>query len=172
MESISTRTQFAANAGHRSGTYAFDTDAEYVRVGLIRLLQPIRFLHPPSFCGSTNSGRASWATAKWKTTMMIRIIASRRCVEIDEPDNFRSFSVRVEGRFDDPALEPELFGRVADSHDREHAWISERALREWPQLKSETWWQDGLTKMITAAEKFGWIDNANHSIRAHIDYLP
>ena len=51
-------------------------------------------------------------------------------------------------------------------------WISERrALRDWPRLKSEAWWQDGLTKMIAAVEKFGWIDNANHSIRAHIDYV-
>lgn len=104
--------------------------------------------------------------------MMIRIIASNRSVEIDEPDNFRSFSVRIEGRFDDPAVEAELLGRVAARCDREHAWISEQVLREWPQLKSEAWWQDGLTKMIAAVQKFGWIDPASHSIRAHIDYQP
>jgi hypothetical protein len=172
MESIPTRTQFAANAGHRSGTYAFDTEAEYARVGLIRLLQPIPFLHPLFFPGAPDRAAAFWATARWKKIMMIRVIASRRSVEIDEPDNFRSFSLRIEGRFDDPAVEAELLGRVAVSHDLEHAWISERVLREWPQFKSETWWQDGLTKMTVAAEKFGWIDNASHSIRAHIDYLP
>jgi hypothetical protein len=66
MESISTRTQFAANAGHRSGTYAFDTDAEYVRVGLIRLLQPIPFLHPLFFPGAPDRAAAFWATARWK----------------------------------------------------------------------------------------------------------
>lgn len=104
--------------------------------------------------------------------MMIRIIASDRSVEIDDVRNFRSFSVRIEGRFDDPAVEAELLGRVAVSRDREHAWISEKALREWPQLRSEVWWQDGLTSMIAAVQKFGWIDNANHSIRAHIDYAP
>jgi predicted transcriptional regulator len=104
--------------------------------------------------------------------MMIRIIASNRSVEIDDPGNFRSFSVRIEGRFDDPAQQAALLGRVAVTSDREHAWISEQALREWPQLKSEAWWQDGLTKMIAAVQKSGWIDNANHSIRAHIDYAP
>jgi predicted transcriptional regulator len=103
---------------------------------------------------------------------MIRIIASNRSVEIDDPGNFRSFSVRIEGPFDDPAQRAELLGRVAVSHDREHAWISEQALRDWPQLASEVWWQDGLTNMIAAVQKFGWIDNANHSIRAHIDYAP
>ena len=101
--------------------------------------------------------------------MIIRIIAASRSVEIDEPDNFKAFSVRIEGRFDDPAVEAELLGRVAVKHDREHAWISEQALRDWPQLTAETWWQDGLTKMIAAVQKFGWIDNDNHSIRAHIE---
>jgi predicted transcriptional regulator len=104
--------------------------------------------------------------------MMIRIIASHRSVEIDDARNFKAFSVRIEGRFHDQAAEAELLGRVAVNHDREHAWISEQALREWPALKSEAWWQDGLTGMIAAVQKFGWIDNTNHSIRAHIEYVP
>jgi predicted transcriptional regulator len=104
--------------------------------------------------------------------MMIRMIAASRAIEIDDPENFKAFSLRIEGRSDDPAAEAELLGRIAVSHDREHAWISEQALREWPPLKSEAWWQDGLTKMIAAVQKFGWIDNTNHSIRAHIERLP
>jgi hypothetical protein len=104
--------------------------------------------------------------------MIIRIIAADRQAEIDDTRNFRAFSVRIEGPFDDPALQAELLGRVAVSSDREHAWISEKALREWPSLASEAWWQEGLTNMIAAVQKFGWIDNANHSIRAHIEYTP
>jgi hypothetical protein len=77
--------------------------------------------------------------------MIIRISAASRSIEIDDPRNFKAFSVRIEGPFDDPAVEAELLGRVASSRDREHAWISER---------------------------FGWIDEANHSIRAHIEYVP
>ena len=104
--------------------------------------------------------------------MIIRIIAAGRQIEIDDARNFRAFSVRIEGPFDDPALQAELLGRVALSSDREHAWISERALREWPSLASEAWWQEGLTNMIAAVQKFGWIDDANHSIRAHIERAP
>ena len=104
--------------------------------------------------------------------MIIRIIASDRQVEIDDARNFKTFSVRIEGPFDDPALQAELLGRVALSCDREHAWISEKALREWPSLASEAWWQEGLTNMIVAVQKFGWVDNANHSIRAHIERAP
>ncbi len=39
-------------------------------------------------------------------------------------------------------------------------------------MKSEPWWQDGLTGMIAAVQKFGWIDNETHSIRAHIEHAP
>jgi hypothetical protein len=104
--------------------------------------------------------------------MIIRIIAASGSVEIDDARNFRAFSVRIEGRSDGPAAEAELLSRVALSHDGEHAWISEKVLREWPGLAPESWWQDGLTNMIAAVQKFGWIDNANDSIRAHIDRAP
>ena len=103
--------------------------------------------------------------------MIIRVIASSRSVEIDDPKNFRAFSVRIEGAMES-ALQSELLGRVAVSSDREHAWISEKALREWPSLRSEEWWQQGLSSMIAAVQKFGWIDQANQSIRAHIEYAP
>ena len=103
--------------------------------------------------------------------MIIRVIASSRSVEIDDPKNFKAFSVRIEGAMES-ALQSELLGRVAVSSDREHAWISEKALREWPSLASEEWWQQGLSSMIAAVQKFGWIDQANQSIRAHIEYAP
>ena len=101
--------------------------------------------------------------------MIIRMIAKSRSIEIDDPKNFRAFSVRIEGALE-PAAQAELLGRIAVKHDREHAWISEKALRNWPSLKSEAWWQDGLSNMIAAVQKFGWIDQVNHSIRAHIEY--
>ena len=103
--------------------------------------------------------------------MIIRIIASSRSVEIDDPRNFRAFSVRIEGSMD-AVLQAELLGGIAVSSDGEHAWISEKALREWPSLKSEVWWQDGLSNMIAAVQKFGWIERPDHSIRAHIERVP
>jgi hypothetical protein len=103
--------------------------------------------------------------------MIIRIIGASREVEIDDPQNFRAFSVRIEGPIG-AEVQTELLDRVTVSHDREHAWISEKALREWPALRSEAWWQEGLSNMIAAVQKFGWIDQANQSIRAHIEYAP
>jgi predicted transcriptional regulator len=103
--------------------------------------------------------------------MIIRIIGASRSVQIDDPKSFKAFSVRIEGAID-PEIQAELLGRVAVSSDSEHAWISEKALREWPALKSEAWWQEGLSNMIAAVQKFGWIDQASQSIRAHIEYAP
>jgi predicted transcriptional regulator len=103
--------------------------------------------------------------------MLIRLIARSGSIEIDDPGNLRAFSVRIEGALE-PAAQDELLGRIAVKHDREHAWISEQALRDWPPLKAEAWWQDGLTGMISAVQKFGWIDNESRSIRAHIEHAP
>jgi len=103
--------------------------------------------------------------------MIIRIIGASRGIEIDDPRNFRAFSVRIEGSMDH-AAQAELLSRIAVSSDREHAWISEKALRAWPSLTAEEWWQQGLSNMIAAVQKFGWIDQANQSIRAHIEYAP
>lgn len=101
--------------------------------------------------------------------MIIRLIAKSRSIEIDDPKNFRGFAVHIEGALE-PATLAELLGRIAVKHDGEHAWISERALRDWPSLKAEAWWQEGLTGMIAAVQKFGWIDNESHSIRGHIEH--
>jgi len=103
--------------------------------------------------------------------MIIRIIASGRSIEIDDPRNFRAFSIRIEGSMD-AVLQDQLLRGIAVSGDGEHAWISEKALREWPSLKSEVWWEDGLSSMIAAVQKFGWIDQANHSIRTYIERAP
>src|SRR5262249_46847548 len=104
--------------------------------------------------------------------MIIRVVAANSSVDLEDTRNFRAFAVRVEGAFETEAAQDELLGRVAVSHDGEHAWIAERVLRSWPSLARESWWQDGLTGMIAAARRFGWIDDSNQAIRAHIEHAP
>ena len=67
--------------------------------------------------------------------MIIRIIAPSNSIEIDDAQDFKAFKVRIEGPFVDPTAQIVL-GRVAPRSDREHAWISEKVLREWPSLGS------------------------------------
>jgi len=103
--------------------------------------------------------------------VIIRLIAKNRSIKIDNPTNFKAFSVRREATLGLVAQD-ELLGRIAVKYDLEHAWISEQALRDRSSLKSEAWWQDGLTGMIAAERKFGWIDNESRSIRAHVERAP
>ena len=103
--------------------------------------------------------------------MIIRLIAKNRSIKIKDPKNFKAFSVRIEGRLE-LVEQDKLLGRIAAKYDLEHAWISEQALRDWPSLKSEDRWQDGLTGVIVAVRKFGWIDNESRSIRAYLEHAP
>ena len=103
--------------------------------------------------------------------MIIRLIAKSRSIKIDDPENFKAFSVRIEGALE-LVEQDKLLRRIAVKYDPEHAWISEQALRDWPSLKSEDRWQDGLTGVIVAVRKFGWIDNESRSIRAYLEHAP
>ena len=101
--------------------------------------------------------------------MIIHVIAANRSVDLEDAQNFRAFSIRIEGTLAGAA---ELLRVFAESVDGDHAWVSERALREWRGLADEAWWQEGLTKMIGAAQRFGWVDPSSNAIRAHIEYTP
>ena len=104
--------------------------------------------------------------------MIIRVVAANGSIELAEPQNFKAFSISVEGQGDGPTDVADLLKGFAVDADQEHAWVSERALREWSALAHESWWQEGLAKMIASVDKFGWVDRSRGAIRAHIDYLP
>ncbi len=59
---------------------------------------------------------------------------------------------------------------VATVVDRDIAWVSEEALREWPGCVDDAAWQEALTAMIEKARPHGWIDDTNRRIRAHIEW--
>ena len=101
--------------------------------------------------------------------MIIHVIAANHSVELEDARNFRAFAIRIDGTLIDAA---ELLKAFTATVDGDHAWVSEQALREWRGLANEAWWQEGLTKMIGAAQRFGWVDPNNNAIRAHIEYAP
>jgi hypothetical protein len=104
--------------------------------------------------------------------MIIHVVAANRSVELEDAHNFRAFAIRIEGTLASPADAAELLKAFTVGVDGDHAWVSEPALREWQGLAGEAWWQEGLTKMIGAAQRFGWVDLNAHAIRAHIEYAP
>ena len=102
--------------------------------------------------------------------MIIRIIASSRSVAIDDPRNFRAFSVRIEGSMD-AVLQDQLLRGIAVSSDGNMLDIREGVARmAFAQIRGMV--AGWPSEHDRSGAKFGWIDQANHSIRAHIEHVP
>ena len=101
--------------------------------------------------------------------MIICVDESLR-VRLDEPDDFRRFSVRIES----PGLKVEevqgALREIAVLEDAETAWVEERALRTWPELEGDRAWQSGLDEMIAEAKPHGWVDEQKQRIKAHVEW--
>ena len=101
--------------------------------------------------------------------MIITVHADRQ-VTFDDQRNFRAFKVIVEmpqATLGD--VEVALKG-VATLPDRDTAWVSADALRRWPDVKDDATWQQGFNAMIEKAKPYGWIDEANGTIKAHVEW--
>lgn len=82
-------------------------------------------------------------------------------LHIEEPDNFKAFSFRV-------PIGATLEDVDAVRFDGEHAWISQRHLKDWPPRRSDQDWQNKLNAMIDYARSKAWVDEATQAIRAHV----
>ena len=91
-------------------------------------------------------------------------------VRLDEHEDFRRFSARIES----PGLNVEevrqALHEIAVLEDAETAWVEERALRNWPELEGDRAWQSGLDGMIAKAKPYGWIDEQKQRIKAHVEW--
>jgi hypothetical protein len=47
-------------------------------------------------------------------------------------------------------------------------WVSEAWLRTAPGRIEGEKWQDSVSAMIAGAKKYGWVDESNGSIKAHV----
>ena len=57
------------------------------------------------------------------------------------------------------------------SPDADTAWISQAALRRWPEVAQDAAWQQALAAMIEKARPHGWIDDARAAIKAHVEWV-
>jgi hypothetical protein len=101
--------------------------------------------------------------------MYLNVLAAN-AVKLEDADNFRSFKVVVAM----PKAELEAVRRalsgIAVLPDRDTAWVSEQALRNWAGLADDAAWQESLTAMIAKAKPHGWIDEASKAIKAHVEW--
>jgi hypothetical protein len=101
--------------------------------------------------------------------MFLQVAAAAK-VTLEDAKNFRSFKVVVTLPQADEATVRGALSGIATLPDKTAAWVSERALREWPAHAGDAEWQAALTAMIEKAKPYGWIDEANKLIRAHVEW--
>ena len=101
--------------------------------------------------------------------MYIRVAADF-AVTLEEPRDLKRFKLVVEAERNAlPRLRAAL-AEAAVSVDEETAWIHEAWLRRQIGLDTDASWQDGVSAMIATARRFGWIDEATATIKAHVDW--
>jgi hypothetical protein len=102
---------------------------------------------------------------------MIISVHATNDVTLDEPQNFRAFKVVV--KIPEATLEEArvALAGIATMPDRETAWVSADALRAWRSVKDDAEWQNSFDTMIEKAKPHGWIDEANKSIKAHVEWV-
>ena len=101
---------------------------------------------------------------------MIIVVTASGPVELREPDNFRAFKILVErSDLSGPALAQRLEGIAKLSDDAKTAWVSQAAVRRISPMGSSAEWLASFDKMIGSVKKFGWVDDAAGTVRAHVE---
>jgi hypothetical protein len=102
--------------------------------------------------------------------MFVKVSADGR-VSFEDRGNFRAFKLVVEGT---PAklggIRATLTG-TAELPDKDTAWISEAALRRWPEVVQDAEWQQAFGAMMEKARPHGWVDEQRKAIKAHIEWV-
>jgi hypothetical protein len=102
--------------------------------------------------------------------MFLKVVAASE-VELEDASNFRSFKVVVAMPDADLETVRRALSNIALLPERDTAWVHERGLRAWPEVANDRAWQDQLTAMIEKARPHGWIDDANKTIKAHVEWM-
>jgi len=101
--------------------------------------------------------------------MFLNVLAATD-VKLEDAGNFRAFKVVVAMPNADLEMVRGALSGVAALPDRDTAWVSERALRAWPQVVHDAAWQEALTAMIAKARPHGWVDDTAKAIKAHVEW--
>jgi hypothetical protein len=102
--------------------------------------------------------------------MFIKLTADRSIL-LEDRHNFCAFKLVIEGRREDLDAARRALAGTAELPDADTGWISEQALREWPEVEQDAEWQAALTGMIDMARPHGWIDANRAAIKAHVEWV-
>jgi hypothetical protein len=101
---------------------------------------------------------------------MILHIVSPSSVELRDKDNFKAFKITV----DSPALTPADIAQALApigtiEPDNRTVWVSQAALKTWNGEPQPAAWIESFDKMIESVKKFGWVNDADATVRGHIE---
>ena len=95
-------------------------------------------------------------------------ISNNLSATLEFPEDFKRFSVNVEGNPSDQPRVRDAISSVGDMTDAETMWVKETWLRTAPGRSEAPEWKDGVSNMIAGAKKYGWVDEATGCIKAHV----
>jgi hypothetical protein len=102
--------------------------------------------------------------------MFLKLMADGS-LRLEDRNNFRAFKLVVEGRPDDLDKVRGALAGTIELTDADTAWVSEDALRRWPEVAADAAWQQSLSQMIEKAKPHGWIDETRRAIKAHVEWV-
>jgi hypothetical protein len=85
-------------------------------------------------------------------------------VELQEAENFKAFKIVNAGVSD---LAAALRGTATVDADGQTAWVSQEAVKRLGPAQAE--WHAAFDKMIESVKKHGWVNEADATVRAHIE---
>ncbi len=101
---------------------------------------------------------------------MIIHISSANHVELNDRDNFKAFKVTLGSTDLTPVdIASALSGIATVEADGKTVWISGGALKNWQGEPQPAEWVAAFDKMVESVKKFGWVNEADGAVRAHIE---
>lgn len=100
---------------------------------------------------------------------MIIHIAGPNSVELQDRENFKAFKITLGGPLSQDEIRTALAGIATLEADGKTAWVSGAALKNWQGQPQPAEWQASFDKMVDAVKKFGWVNEADGTVRGHIE---
>jgi hypothetical protein len=101
---------------------------------------------------------------------MIIHVGADGTVQLRDANDFKSFKIVVARR--DASAEftaSALQGIASVDPDGNTAWVSQQALRRWQGRPQPEDWLAAFDKMVDSVRRFGWVRDADQTVRAHIE---
>jgi len=101
--------------------------------------------------------------------MIIRVTQDR--VELQDADEFKSFKIAAAG-LSPAALCAALQDVATVDADGKTAWVTRTAVRRLRGEPVPTAWLTAFDRMIESVRRFGWVNDTDGTVRAHIEPGP